>query len=98
HALEFGDHHVELQQVAPLFTDLELLQPNKILSRFHDRNSYTLRTTHYIMSERYRWRSSVPIREKRHSANKVLTKTPAGNLSFTGIVNHRSQALRHGKN
>ena len=32
HALELGDHHVELQQLAPLLVYLKLLQPNEVFT------------------------------------------------------------------
>ena len=32
HALELGDHHVELQQLPPLLIHLKLLQPNEVFT------------------------------------------------------------------
>ena len=32
HAVEFGDHHVELQQLPALFVHLKLLQPNEVFT------------------------------------------------------------------
>ncbi len=32
HALELGDHHVELQQLAPFLIHLKLLQPNEVFT------------------------------------------------------------------
>ena len=35
HALELGDHQVELQELLPLLVDLKLLEPNQVLTWFH---------------------------------------------------------------
>ena len=36
HTVEFSDHQVELRQLAALFADLELLEPDEIMARLHD--------------------------------------------------------------
>src|ERR1700749_702595 len=49
HALEIGDHHLDLRHLAVLLVDLEFLEPDQALAaRLHDLYSLHLKSQHTI--------------------------------------------------